>query len=77
MDTFYTNERNAQILIALMKAHGIKKIIASPASCTAAAVEYRFLFPRRFAKNGTVRLAAIGIIVMIVATSEESVVFPI
>lgn len=30
MDTFYTNERNAQILIALMKAHGIKKIIASP-----------------------------------------------
>lgn len=30
MDTFYTSERNAQILIALMKEHGIKKIIASP-----------------------------------------------
>ena len=30
MNTFYTNERNAQILIALMKAHGVRKIIASP-----------------------------------------------
>ena len=30
MNTFYTNERNTQILIALMKAHGIKKIIVSP-----------------------------------------------
>lgn len=27
---FYTNERNAQILIHLMKAHGIKKVVASP-----------------------------------------------
>lgn len=30
MDTFYTAERNTQILIALMKAHGVRKIIASP-----------------------------------------------
>ncbi|MDO4988671.1 MAG: thiamine pyrophosphate-binding protein [Synergistes sp.] len=30
MNSFYTNERNIQILIALMKEHGIKKIIASP-----------------------------------------------
>jgi 2-succinyl-5-enolpyruvyl-6-hydroxy-3-cyclohexene-1-carboxylate synthase len=30
MKTFYTDERNAQMLIALMKAHGIKKIVASP-----------------------------------------------
>ena len=26
----YTAERNAQILIALMKAHGIRKVIVSP-----------------------------------------------
>ena len=30
MSTYYTDERNAQILIALMKAHGIKRVIASP-----------------------------------------------
>lgn len=30
METFYTQERNTQILIGLMKAHGIKKIVASP-----------------------------------------------
>lgn len=30
MSTYYTDERNAQILIALMKAHGIRKVIASP-----------------------------------------------
>lgn len=30
MDTFYTDERNTQILISLMKAHGIKKVVASP-----------------------------------------------
>lgn len=30
MDTRYTHERNAQILIALMKEHGITKVIASP-----------------------------------------------
>lgn len=27
---FYTDERNAQIVIALLKAHGIKRVIASP-----------------------------------------------
>lgn len=27
---FYTNERNVQIVISLLKAHGIKKVIASP-----------------------------------------------
>ena len=30
MDTFYTSERNHQILIALMKAHNIRKVVASP-----------------------------------------------
>lgn len=30
MEKFYTSERNTQILIALMKKHGIKKIVASP-----------------------------------------------
>lgn len=30
MNTFYTNERNVQMLIYLMKAHGVKKVIASP-----------------------------------------------
>lgn len=30
MNTFYTAEENTRTLIALMKAHGIKKIIASP-----------------------------------------------
>ncbi len=30
MNTYYTSEKHIQILIALLKAHGIKKIIASP-----------------------------------------------
>ncbi len=30
MDKYYTSERNTQILIALMKAHGIKKVVVSP-----------------------------------------------
>lgn len=30
MSTNYTDERNAQILIYLLKAHGIKKVVASP-----------------------------------------------
>lgn len=30
MDTFYTDERNVQMVIALLKAHNIKKVIASP-----------------------------------------------
>lgn len=29
-DYYYTDERNAQIVISLLKAHGIKKIVASP-----------------------------------------------
>lgn len=32
MEQYYTNERNVQILIALLKAHGIKRIVASPGS---------------------------------------------
>ena len=30
MEHFYTNERNHQILIYLLKAHNIKKLIVSP-----------------------------------------------
>jgi 2-succinyl-5-enolpyruvyl-6-hydroxy-3-cyclohexene-1-carboxylate synthase len=30
MKTYYTDEKNTQILIALLKEHGIKKIVASP-----------------------------------------------
>lgn len=30
MDTYYSKEVNVQILVSLMKAHGVKKIIASP-----------------------------------------------
>lgn len=30
MESLYTNEKHTQILIALLKAHGIRKIIASP-----------------------------------------------
>lgn len=30
MKHFYTNERNTQIVIALLKAHGIRKVIANP-----------------------------------------------
>ncbi len=29
-EKYYTNERNVQILIALLKAHGVKKVIVSP-----------------------------------------------
>lgn len=32
MNTFYTAEKNAQILIQLMKEHGIRKVVASPGS---------------------------------------------
>lgn len=42
MKTFYTAERDAQILIQLMKEHGVKKIIASPGStniCFVASVQ--------------------------------------
>lgn len=30
MDKFYTSEKNTQLLIALMKFHGVRKIVASP-----------------------------------------------
>lgn len=30
MDKYYTNDRNAQIILALLKAHGIRKVVASP-----------------------------------------------
>ena len=30
MNHYYTDEKNAQIVIALLKAHGIRKVIASP-----------------------------------------------
>ncbi len=30
MNTYYTDEKNVQIMIALLKKHGIKKVIASP-----------------------------------------------
>lgn len=30
MDSYYSDERNVQILISLMKAHGVRKVIASP-----------------------------------------------
>ena len=32
MEYHYTAEKNIQILISLMKAHGVRKIIASPGS---------------------------------------------
>ena len=32
MEQFYTDERNVQILISLLKEHGIRKVIASPGS---------------------------------------------
>lgn len=33
--SLYTNERNAQILISLLKSHGVKKIVASPGTTNA------------------------------------------
>lgn len=38
MEMFYTNERNTQILIALMKANNIKKMVASPGTTNIAFV---------------------------------------
>jgi 2-succinyl-5-enolpyruvyl-6-hydroxy-3-cyclohexene-1-carboxylate synthase len=32
MQTHYTDEQNALILIALLKAHGIRRVVASPGS---------------------------------------------
>ena len=30
IEKYYTDERNVQIVISLLKAHGIKKVVASP-----------------------------------------------
>ena len=30
MEKYYTSEKHTQILIALLKAHGIRKVVASP-----------------------------------------------
>ena len=32
MEHYYSVEKNVQIIVALMKAHGIRKVIASPGS---------------------------------------------
>ena len=32
MEQYYSDEKNVQILIALLKAHGVKRVIASPGS---------------------------------------------
>ena len=47
MSNYYTSEKNTQILIQLMKEHGIKKIIASPGStniCFVASVQQDAFF---------------------------------
>jgi 2-succinyl-5-enolpyruvyl-6-hydroxy-3-cyclohexene-1-carboxylate synthase len=38
MAKYYTNEKTAQVVIALLKAHGIKKVIASPGTTNVAFV---------------------------------------
>lgn len=38
MENHYTNARNVQIVIALMKAHGVKKVVASPGATDLAIV---------------------------------------
>jgi len=38
MKKFYTNEKQVQVLIALLKAHGIKKVVASPGATNVAFV---------------------------------------
>lgn len=38
MNSYYTSERNVQIVIALLKAHGIKRVIASPGATDIAIV---------------------------------------
>lgn len=43
MSTYYSAEQNVQILIALLKAHGVKKIVASPGTtnvCFVASIHY-------------------------------------
>ena len=38
MDKYYSDEKNAQIIVALLKAHGIRKVIASPGATNIAIV---------------------------------------
>src|SRR5690554_3657909 len=38
MANYYTNEKNAQIVISLLKKHGIKKVVASPGTTNMAFV---------------------------------------
>ena len=38
MSLYYTKERNTQMLLSLMKAHGVKKVIASPGTTNVAFV---------------------------------------
>ncbi len=38
MEKYYTKERNAQIVLALLKAHGIRKVVASPGTTNIAIV---------------------------------------
>lgn len=38
MKKFYTNEKNAQIILSLLKAHGIKRVVASPGTTNVALV---------------------------------------
>lgn len=38
MENYYTDEKNAQVLISLLKDHGISKVIASPGSANSAIV---------------------------------------
>src|SRR5690606_15835566 len=38
MKRFYTNEKNAQIIISLLKAHGIRRVIASPGTTNVALI---------------------------------------
>ena len=43
MENLYTNEKHTQILIALLKAHGIKKVVASPGAtniCFVASIQH-------------------------------------
>lgn len=39
MEFFYSNEENVQIIISLLKAHGVKKVIASPGATNVCLVE--------------------------------------
>ena len=39
MNTFYSNERNVQMLVSLLKAHNIRKVIASPGTTNLTFVE--------------------------------------